>query len=225
MKILLIEDNRTIGQQIVTFLEGHQWSVDYADTGELGIQLAIHDCYDLILLDLNLPDKDGIDVCQTIKKQAQTNVPILMITARDHFDDKAQGFYAGADDYLTKPFDLRELVLRCQALSRRQQLHLDKQLTIGELVIDVAMHQACRNQIELQLTNVGFKILLLLAQSFPKPVPRSKILHTVWGDELPDSDALKSHIYSLRNVLDKPFEKPMLKTITNVGYQLVTSNE
>lgn len=225
MKILLIEDNRTIGQQIVDFLEGHKWSVDYVDNGNQGIQLAQQDNYDIVLLDLNLPDKDGIEVCRVIKDEAQVNVPILMVTARDHFDDKAQGFNAGADDYLTKPYDLRELVLRCEALARRHQLHQSKLIEIGQLKVDVGMHQAFREEQQLQLTNVGFKILLLLAQSFPKPVSRSIILHKVWGDDLPDSDSLKSHIYSLRTALDKPFKQNMLKTITNVGYQLVIDGE
>jgi len=225
LKILLIEDNQTIAQQIIDFLQGHRWSVDYADNGRQGIALAKQDAYDLVLLDLNLPDKDGIEVCQIIKDEAQANIPVLMVTARDHFDDKAQGFHAGADDYLTKPFDLRELVLRCEALARRQQLHQNKIIIVGDLKIDLAMHQAYREGQQLHLTNVGFKILLLLAQSHPKPVPRSIILHKVWGDELPDSDALKSHIYSLRNALDKPFDKNMLKTITNVGFQLVNDSE
>lgn len=220
MKILLIEDNRTIGKQVIEFLEGHQWLVDYADCGSLGIELGIAQAYDVILLDLNLPDIDGLEVCRHIKQNSEIAPPILMLTARDDFTDKAQGFNCGADDYVTKPFDLRELALRCEALARRQQLFQNKNILVGELSIDRVSHMATRGDTRLQLTTIGFKILLILAQHYPNPVSRSMLLEKIWGDELPDSDALRSHIYGLRNALDKPFDFSMLKTITNVGFKL-----
>ena len=218
--ILLIEDNQSIARQLIEFLEGHKWSVDYADNGSLGIKLALENEYDVILLDLNLPDIDGIDVCRQIKNEAMVNTPILMLTARDAFEDKARGFGEGADDYVTKPFELRELVLRCQALARRQQLHLEQQIRIGDLLIDKAQHQAQRQGQVLKLTGIGFKILTTLAEAYPQPVSRSSLIHKLWADEPPDSDALRSHIYSLRAALDKPFETAMLKTITNLGFKL-----
>ena len=218
--ILLIEDNQSIARQLVEFLEGHKWSVDYADNGRLGIKLALENEYDVILLDLNLPDIDGLEVCKQIKTEAMVNTPILMLTARDAFEDKARGFGEGADDYVTKPFELRELALRCQALARRQQLHLEQEICIGELRIDKARHQAERQGQELKLTGIGFKILTSLAEAYPQPLSRSALIHKLWADEPPDSDALRSHIYSLRVALDKPFEKAMLKTITNLGFKL-----
>ena len=218
--ILLIEDNQSIARQLIEFLEGHKWSVDYSDNGTLGIKLALENEYDVILLDLNLPDIDGIDVCRQIKNEAMVNTPILMLTARDAFEDKARGFGEGADDYVTKPFELRELVLRCQALARRQQLHLEQQIRIGDLLIDKAQHQAQRQGQVLKLTGIGFKILTTLAEAYPQPVSRSSLIHKLWADEPPDSDALRSHIYSLRAALDKPFETAMLKTITNLGFKL-----
>ena len=194
--------------------------MDYSDNGTLGIKLALENEYDVILLDLNLPDIDGIDVCRQIKNEAMVNTPILMLTARDAFEDKARGFGEGADDYVTKPFELRELVLRCQALARRQQLHLEQQIRIGDLLIDKAQHQAQRQGQVLKLTGIGFKILTTLAEAYPQPVSRSSLIHKLWADEPPDSDALRSHIYSLRAALDKPFETAMLKTITNLGFKL-----
>ena len=220
LKILLIEDNLTIARQLIEFFAGHKWVVDYAQTGTLGVNLAAENIYDVVLLDLNLPDIDGLDVCQKIKDGAQCNTPILMLTARDAFEDKVRGFERGADDYVTKPFEMRELVLRCQALSRRQNLHINKQIVIADLQLDLQDKMASRQGVALSLTNIGFSILSVLAQAYPQAVSRSVLIHKIWGDDPPESDALKSHIYSLRAALDKPFERPMLVTINNVGYRL-----
>lgn len=224
MKLLLIDDNLTIAKQIVEFLEGFGWQVDYAHTGSLGIELARDAVFDVVLLDLNLPDIDGIEVCKAIKSNAACVIPILMLTARDRFEDKYTGFNVGADDYLTKPFDLRELALRCQALAKRDRLHVSKCMKLGELTIDLSCRAAARNGIPLNLTHIGFDLLLILASHYPKPVSRSFILHKLWADNPPESDALKSHIYALRQTLDKPFTCPMLRTISNLGYQLEVKN-
>ena len=220
MKILIIEDNQTICRQIGEFLTGHQWQIDFAHNASLGIQLALEQIYDVILLDLNLPDRDGLVVCEEIKRNADVTPPILMVTARDSFEDKAVGFRSGADDYLTKPFDLRELVLRCEALARRQSLHKAKMLVLDELTLDTRARTAMHNEIRLDLTSVGFRILELLVTCYPEPASRAYIAHQLWGDTPPESDALKSHIYVLRKSLDQSFGKPMLKTVMNVGYKL-----
>lgn len=220
LKLLLIEDNPTIAAQTGEFLAGHDWQVDYAGNAALGTQLAITQIYDVVLLDLNLPDGDGLAVCESIKREAAVAPPILMVTARDSFEDKAAGFHRGADDYLTKPFDLRELALRCQALARRPSLHQPKILTVGELQLDTRKKTAERAGQPLALTQIGYRILELLAQAYPESVSRAFLTHQLWGDEPPESDALKSHIYALRKALDKPFSQPMLKTILNLGFKL-----
>lgn len=225
LSILLIEDNLTIAKQLAEFFKGHGWALDYADNGELGIQLALSHIFDVIVLDLNLPDIDGIEVCQQIKQQAEVNPPILMLTARDAFEHKAEGYGVGADDYVTKPFEFRELALRCQALARRHNLHKSHRIEVGDLVIEQNSLTAERAGEALKLTNIGFKILLTLAQAYPQAVSRSNLVHKVWGDIPPDSDALRTHIYSLRNALDKPFKTKMLTTITNVGYKLELGDE
>lgn len=225
LSLLLIEDNLTIARQLTEFFEGHQWQVDYADNGTQGVKLALSQIYDVIVLDLNLPDIDGLEVCQQIKQQADVNPPILMLTARDAFEDKARGFGQGADDYVTKPFEFRELALRCQALARRHQLHQSNAVTVGELVIEQREHIAKRQGNPLKLTKIGFNILCVLAQAYPQPVSRSKLIHAIWGDEPPEGDVLRTHIYSLRKVLDGPFDSNMLTTITNVGYKLELGSE
>lgn len=220
LSILLIEDNLTIAKQLTEFFEGHGWSVDYASTGEQGLVLAVSQPFDVVVLDLNLPDIDGLIVCKKIKQQAEINLPVLMLTARDAFEDKADGYGQGADDYVTKPFDFREVALRCQALAKRHQLHQSQTLEIGGLKIEQNQHLAFRENQQLKLTNIGFKLLLALAQAYPQAVTRSNLIHKVWQDNPPDTDALRSHIYSLRNALDKSFSYPMLTTITNVGFKL-----
>lgn len=220
MKILLIEDNHTIRHQIGEFLAGLQWSVDFAHNGRLGIKLAVEHIYDVILLDLNLPDLDGLAVCHEIKRNANLSPAILVITARDSFEDKVAGFKHGGDDYMTKPFDLRELALRCEALARRQLLHKPKTVVLGELTLDSRSKTAMSGESLLELTSIGYRILEILVHSYPEPVPRAYITHQIWGDTPPETDALKSHIYSLRKSLFKSFGRPILKTVMNAGYKL-----
>lgn len=221
MKILLIEDNGTIAAQITSFMEGLGWTVDYANCGRQGLALARGDMFDVLVLDLNLPDMDGLAVCRSLKAELDYNLPVIMVTARDAFEDKACGYREGADDYVTKPFDLRELRLRCEALGRRHHLHKTAELSLGELSLSLKSQEARRRGELLKLTGIGFRILRELAEAYPEAVTRSQLIHGLWGDEPPDSDALRSHIYSLRAALDKPFDTPMLKTLPNVGYRLV----
>ena len=220
MKVLFIEDNDTIARQVGEFLANHRWNVDFAHNARLGIELALAHFYDVILLDLNLPDLDGLAVCEQIKAHTEVTPPILILTARDSFESKAAGFRHGADDYLTKPFDLRELVLRCEALARRHALHQPKTLTLGDLELDLRTKTATRQKIPLELTSVGFRVLELLVKCYPEPASRSYITHQLWGENPPESDALKSHIYALRQALDKPFAYSMIKTVMNAGFKL-----
>lgn len=221
LNILVVEDHLTIASQIVSFLEGLRWQTDHAASGALAIDLATREPYDVVLLDLNLPDLDGLQVCRAIKARAPRNVPILMLTARDAFEDKARGFKEGADDYLTKPFDLRELALRCEALARRGQLHLEQELRIGPLTLLLREKRALFHHAPLPLTQTGFKILLTLSSAHPHAVSRSSLLHDLWGAQPPHSDALKSHIYALRKQLDLAGAASMLLTIPQLGYRLI----
>ena len=220
LKVLLVEDNFALAKQITAFLSGHGWVIDFAATGSLAIKLSTTQSFDVVILDLNLPDIDGLEVCQSIKKHAKTNIPVLMLTARDAYEDKSQGFSSGADDYLTKPFDLRELSLRCQALSKRNTLHESAVLELGAMKIDNRAFTIHWQQQPVKLTRIGFVILKTLADAYPYPVSRSDIIEAIWGEEPPESNALKSHIYSLRKALEAVNAQDLLGTISNVGYQL-----
>lgn len=220
MNILLVEDNTTIARQVTAFLEGLGWTVDYAATGGQGLALARESVFDVMILDLTLPDTDGLAVCSAVKRDCNYNLPVLMLTARDAFEDKARGFEQGADDYVTKPFDLRELRLRCEALARRRVLHQTTVIELGELRIATREQRVERQGQALKLTGIGYRILEELARAHPETVTRSELLHRIWGDSPPDSDALRSHIYSLRSALDKPFDQPLLVTLPGLGYRL-----
>ena len=220
LSVLLIEDTAAIATQVCDYLEAQGIAVDYADNGTEGIRLAQAHAFDVILLDIMLPDLDGKLVCQTLKQQCDPTPPVLMLTARDSIDDKTQGFDAGADDYLTKPFALPELLGRCRALARRHGLHQSRQTHIGELTLDEPRQQAYRCGQALALSSTDFAILQLLVKAYPAAVSRQHIINKVWGDGLPDSDVLRSHIYTLRQSLDKPFATPMLKTVHSLGFRL-----
>ena len=225
IRVLLIEDNYAIAEQLCDFLARHPFEVDYANDGKTGFRLFQKNAYDVIILDLMLPDINGIDLCEKMKNTSDIVIPILMLTARDSIADKGLGFDAGADDYLTKPFELEEVVMRCLALAKRHQLHKSTCLTIGDLTMDMQQHQVHRAGRPLKLSLTDFNILLALVHAYPNAVSRTELIAKVWGDDFPDSDVLRSHIYTLRNIIDKPFEHAMIKTIHGLGFKLVKPNE
>lgn len=220
LNILLVEDQQSIACNISDYMEEKGHALDFACQGEQGLELALAHHFDLIILDLNLPKMDGLEVCQSIRKMSNRHIPILMLTARDSIEDKVSGFTAGADDYLTKPFSLQELEVRCLALSRRHLLQTTDTLTLGPLQIDRQRKQVLRDNKVLDLHAMGVRILTVLAEAYPQVVSRSMLTQKIWGDEPTESDAMRSHIYQLRNVLDKPFDYPILKTVHGVGFTL-----
>ena len=223
--VLLVEDQRNIARNIADYMEEKGHIFDFATQGQQGLDLALAHHYDLIILDLNLPVIDGYGVCQQLRERSSRHIPILMLTARDSLEDKISGFTVGADDYLTKPFSLQELEVRCMALSRRHLLQTDDTLIFGPLSLDRKRKQATRNGQLLNLHAMGFRILTILAEAYPQIVSRSVLSQKLWGDEPTESDAIRSHIYQLRNVLDKPFDFPILKTVHGVGFALDVKNE
>lgn len=220
LRVLLIEDQSDLAANVIDYFESFGHAVDYAADGASGIALALSQEFDVVVLDLMLPRVDGWDVCRRIRAEGEKRVPVLMLTARDSLEDKLRGFELGADDYLTKPFALDELHARCLALARRGELHREQTLVIGSLTVDIRKREALRGGVPLALTKKGFEILRTLAESYPAAVTRSELIARIWGDEWPDSDVLRSHVYTLRQELDKSFQRPMLKTVHGIGFQL-----
>ncbi|MGI5308668.1 response regulator transcription factor [Rheinheimera sp. WS51] len=220
LSVLVIEDTLEIGREVCDFLTAQGMQVDYAANGALGLSLAQQQHYDVIVLDVMLPDINGVAVCKTLKQSCDPVPAVLMLTARDSIADKSLGFEAGADDYLTKPFDVTELLLRCQALARRHRLHQSQTICIGELQINEQQQWAKRQGQVIKLSSTDFSILLMLVQAYPNAVSRQQLINRIWGDDTPDSDVIRSHIYTLRQALDKPFCHAMLTTLHGIGFKL-----
>jgi DNA-binding response OmpR family regulator len=225
MRILIVEDNRSIVLSLVEYLEGRGHIVDTAGDGLKGLTMALNNHYDVIVLDIMLPRIDGLEVCRRLRDEAELATPILMLTARDTIDDKLRGFDSGADDYLVKPFSLAELEARLNALQKRTRGGAPTALRVGSLQIDAARHQATREGKQVELTPTGMKLLMTLMRAYPATVSRGELERAVWGELPPDSDALRTHLHTLRQAVDKPFAKPMLMTVHGVGVRLVSDNE
>jgi DNA-binding response OmpR family regulator len=224
--VLLIEDHADIAEMVGAYLENRDYIIDYAADGITGLHLAVSNQYDAIILDLMLPGMDGLEVCQKIREDAKSDVPIIMLTARDTLDDKISGLDKGADDYLIKPFAIQELEARLRSLIRRYTGDIKKEIiTVGELSIDTSTLKVQRGDKELAITPIGLKILSVLMRASPAVVSRRELERQVWGDILPDSDTLRSHLYNLRKIVDKPFEKKILLTVQGNGFKIIDSNE
>ena len=224
--ILIVEDHSDLAANIGDFLEAGGFVVDFAADGLSAVRLATDNRYDAVVLDIMLPGIDGYEVCRRLRQQINLDIPIIMLTARDTLDDKLAGFGQGADDYLVKPFEMKELEARLQAMIRRHRGELDSgELQIADLCYDPGTLRVTRGKQSLKLSPIALKILRLLMRESPKLVTREQIEAQVWGDDTPDSDALRSHLYSLRKVIDKPFEEQLLHTIQGVGYKLCREQE
>lgn len=221
ISVLIVEDNRDLAANIADYLEARGYLVDVAMDGVTGLHLAVTQPHDAIILDLMLPGIDGLTLCRRLRQDAQSTVPVLMLTARVTLDDKAAGFGEGADDYLVKPFELRELDMRVRALVRRaharETLH---KLTLADLVFDLDTLAVQRAGQRITLPVVSLKILELLMKRAPSVVRRHDIEQAVWGDSPPDSDALRVHMHTLRSAIDPPGLPPLLHTLRGVGYQM-----
>ena len=184
----------------------------------------MQDQFDVVILDLMLPGLDGVSLCQQLKarKPAQR---VLMLTARDTLDDKLEGFEAGADDYLVKPFSLLELEARVNALMRRSAEQESRLLRVADLELDPQGMSLRRAGKPLHLKPVAFRILELLMRNSNRVVPQREIIEQVWRDDPPEGDPLRVHIHSIRQQIDKPFDQPLLHTRHGVGYRVHAPDE
>jgi DNA-binding response OmpR family regulator len=224
--ILLIEDNHDIADMVCEYLERCDYVMDHAADGITGLHLAVSNEYDAIILDLMLPGMDGIELLNKFRNEAKRSVPVLILTARDTLDDKITGFDVGADDYLIKPFEIKELEARVRSLIRRQRGTISPEiLQVADLVFDSGTLEVTRAGTAIKLTPIGLKILKILMQASPRVVSRREIERQIWGDILPDSDTLRSHMYNLRKSIDKPFKRQLMETMQNSGYRLIDTYE
>lgn len=219
LDILLVEDQSELAEATGAYLEACGYAVDYAADGLVALHLAVTGTYDVIVLDLMLPGIDGFEVCRRVREEARLATPIIMLTARDELDDKLDGFGAGADDYVVKPFAMPELAARIEALARRGRGQSGR-FEIGDIVLDADTWEVTRQGVPVELPKTCFVVLKALMREHPRVVPRRDLEKELWHDEPPDSDALRSHLYNLRQALDRPFDRPVVTTIPGRGYCL-----
>ncbi len=224
--LLLVEDHKNLAQAVGAYLESSGFTMDYAYDGLCALHLAATQRYDAIILDITLPGGiDGLEICRRLRKDARLSTPILMLTARDQLQDKLEGFQRGADDYLVKPFEMPELEARINALIRRERGEMDESVyQIHDLTFNTSTMQVMRQGRIIQLSPTCLRILRILMRESPNLVTREQLEQELWGELIPDSDTLRSHLYKLRKKIDKPFDVSLLETQSGIGYRLIEPN-
>ncbi|MBR9910133.1 MAG: response regulator transcription factor [Gammaproteobacteria bacterium] len=218
LNLLLIEDDLDLAATIVDYLELEAINCDHAANGVAGLALIQKHTYQAIILDINLPRLNGLDVC-TAMRAAGIDTPVIMLTARDSLANKLEGFESGADDYLVKPFAMEELIARAQALAKRRSGQVER-LQVADLRVDVREKKAFRQGRPLKLSPTAFRILEVLARHSPAPVSRELLMQLVWGDDPPDSNSLKVHLFNLRKQVDADGAPALIHTLSGVGFAL-----
>lgn len=219
MRILLVEDDEVIASELKSALERERWTVDLATSGPDALEAAEFNQHGLIVLDIMLPGLDGWEVCRRLRKRRHP-APILMLTARDSVEDRIRGLEEGADDYLPKPFDVRELLARIRALIRRDKVHRTGVIQIADLEIDSQAHVVRRQGVEIHLTPREYSLLEALARNEGRTLTREVILESVWGNEESLENTVNFHVTSLRRKVDAPFEQKLIHTVHGFGYVL-----
>lgn len=220
MRVLVVEDERKIADFIRRGLTEHGYAVDVAYDGEEALDWPALTEFDAIILDVMLPVRDGIDVCQTLRTQG-VQTPILMLTAKDAVEDRVEGLDSGADDYLVKPFAFAELLARLRALSRRQPAVLGARLEVGNLSLDSASRRVSHVGREIDLTSKEYAILEYMMRHPGQVLTRTMLADHVWNYDFDsDSNVIDVHIRNLRRKIDDPFQTEMIQTVRGAGYRL-----
>ena len=222
-KLLIVEDERDLAELLAYNLEKEGYQALVSGTGIEGLEMARRELPDLILLDLMLPGMMGTEVCSSLRHSEKTRgIPVLMLTARGDEIDRVVGFEMGADDYIVKPFSMRELMLRIRAILRRSGsdgVATERQLNAGPIIIDCGSHRVTVSGVEIELTSTEFKLLLYLAEHRGRVMQREQLLQDVWGyNFVGDTRTVDTHVTRLRNKLGDAGE--MIKTVRGFGYKL-----
>ena len=219
MHVLLVEDDVRISRVVQRALTEVGHDVDVAHDGEEGLTRAEETPYDLLVLDVMLPERDGFSIARELRRQKQ-RTPILMLTARDAVADRVRGLDAGADDYLPKPFALEEFLARVRALGRRAQ-STSETLEVGDLKLDLDRHEVFRGDMSIELTAKEFDLLAYLMRNTGRVLSKPQITEHVWGyDSEATSNVVEIYIHYLRDKIDKGFGRPLIRTIRGVGYTI-----
>jgi DNA-binding response OmpR family regulator len=223
MRILIIEDDRSIATNLYDYLESHNHTVDAAGDGITGLHLAVTQKFDGILLDLNLPGMDGMTLCRKLRKEGDNDTPVLMLTAKDTLDDKLKGFDCGADDYLVKPFALKEVEARLVAMHKRHGGKVtNRRLEAGDLSFDPKTLSVRFSGADVKLPPKCIQLLAILMSEPGRVFSRRELELEVWGDELGTSDSLRSNMHELRRALKKAGKYDPVETVHTIGYRVST---
>lgn len=218
VKVLLIEDDYDLAKTICEYIEMEDVLCHHALNGVTGLTYAEENRFDVILLDLNLPRIDGLTICKELRRRGD-DTPILMITARDGMANKIDGFQAGTDDYLVKPFALEELLLRIFALAKRRSSQVRK-LICHDLEMDLEARSVLRGNVSIQLSPTLWKLLEALLRVSPKVVDRAELEGVLWGEDVPESNSLKVHMHHLRKRVDGSFDEKLIHTVSRHGFAM-----
>ena len=227
MRILVVEDDKKVARALREGLQAEHYDVRVASTGEEGFFLVNHEVFDLVLLDLMLPRRDGVEVLTTLRKRG-LQTPVLILTAKDTVDDRVQGLDLGADDYLVKPFAFPELVARIRALLRRGRMDQVLKLQLDDLEMDLLTRRVTRRGLTLDLTAKEFELLEYLLRHQGRAVSREMLARDVWqvaARATPLDNVIDVSIARLRRKIDDPFEKKLLHTIRGMGFMLAGKHE
>lgn len=220
-RLLIVEDDRDLAGNLIDFLEIQGYVTDFAADGHTALNLLAANHYDLVVLDLTLPGVDGMTICSRIRQQLRSQVPVVVLTAKDEINTKISAFDIGADDYVVKPASLREIEARIRALIRRAGRESDNDLLIiGDLRMDVGTMKIERAGQPIALPPVPTRILMLLMRRSPNVVHRLAIHREIWGEAPGDNHALIVHMHALRNAIDKPFDRQLIHTVRGFGYRI-----
>ncbi len=224
MRVLLVEDEARIAAFIRKGLQEEQYVVDVAEDGDAALDFVVAADYDLLILDVMLPRRDGFSVCKEIRRRG-IHTPVLMLTARDAVDDRVRGLDAGADDYLVKPFAFKELLARLRALARRPAETQSSELRAGDLVLDTTTHHITRAGQAVELSAREYRLLEFLLRHRGQPLTRLQIAEGVWGYDFDaNSNVVDVYIRYLRRKVDDPFRTKLIQTVRGVGYKIEASN-
>lgn len=223
--LLIVEDDADIALGISEYLEPKGHRLDFAYNGKQALSLLATNPYDLILLDLNLPYVDGLDVCRSLLSDSLARIPVVIMSAREQEEDILKGFNAGAWDYLIKPFSLAELSARITANLAKTEATTPSgpQTQYGGAILQHASQTLTFNGHSLQLHQTGFQLVKLLIEHAPDVIQTSVIHQHLWGEQTPESDPLRAHIYKLRKLFTEQFGQSLIHTIKGVGYQFIVT--
>ena len=221
LNLLLVEDDTDVAAGIGDYLGSHDVVVDFAFTAAQAKARLRERAFDVVVLDVNLPDQDGLTLFRWLKSEGGLRSPVLFLTARGALDDKLHAFALGAVDYMVKPFAPAELLARVRAIATHVPAGGAAQLQVGDYILDLHGHRLQRGGTGLTLHAAGFTLLRRLMEASPACVSRDELCTLLWGDEPPDSDPLRMHVYQLRQAFLRQFEQPLIKTVRGVGYCFV----